>query len=506
MFLVDDHLRRAAERTPDQVALVGAGRAEQRRLTYAELDGLVERAAGALTEAGARRGDRVVIVADNGVDPVVAAYGAMRAGACFSLLHPATKPKKVGEIVARCEPTVLVLGGKQVAAEAEILAAAEGITPPRVLHLGGSFDEALAAAPARFRQPWRIDLDLCAIFWTSGSTGIPKGVMLAHQNMKSTSVTVSNYLGNVASDVVLTALPLSFGYGWFQLTAAFRVGARVVLERGFTMAFPLVDAIRREQATGIPGVPTLFALLLSLREIDPAMLASLRYWTVAGAAMAPAHVKRMREIAPQARPFVMYGLTECTRVTYLPPEDLDKKPMSVGLGMPNQDCWVEAEDGRRAAPGEVGELIVRGANVMRGYWRDPEGTEKALRPGRFPGEVELRSGDLFKTDEDGYLYFVARKDDIIKSGGQKVSPREIEAALLEHPGIAECAVIPTDDALLGQVAKAFVVARPGMTLEIGDIRKHLMRLLEDYMVPKHYAVVDALPRSENGKIVKKDLR
>ena len=504
MFLVDRYLTRAAERTPDRVALVAPGTGpERRRVSYAELEGLVERAAGAFSMLGLGRGERLVAVGENSLELVVAAFGAMRAGGCFSLLHPATKARKIGEIVARCTPRVLVLGGKQATLEPEIRAAAPGCDP-HTLVLGASFEEALEGA-ARAPHPNRIDLDLAAIFWTSGSTGVPKGVMLAHQNMKSTTVSVATYLENRADDVILSALPLSFGYGWFQVTASIRVGACIAVERGFQMAYPLIEAIARERATGLPGVPTLFSLLLSLRELDPAMLESLRYWTVAGAAMAPAQVRRMREVAPRARPFVMYGLTECTRVTYLPPDDVERKPLSCGLGMPNQDAWVEREDGTRADPGEVGELIVRGANVMRGYWQDPEATARTLRPGRVPGEVELLSGDLFKTDDEGYLYFVARKDDVIKSGGQKVSPREIEAALLEHPGIAECAVIPIDDAMLGQAPKAFCVPRPGVTLDEKEVKRHLQKLLEDYMIPRQWAFPESLPKSDNGKILKREL-
>ncbi len=505
MFLVDRYLTRAAERSPDRVALSvpGAG-AERRHVRYAELEGLVERAADAFSALGLRRGDRLLAASDNSLELVVSAFGAMRAGGCFSLLHPATKGRKIGEIVARCTPKVLVLGDRQAALEPEIRGAAHG-ADPRTLVLGASFEEALAgASPAP--RPSRIDLDLAAIFWTSGSTGVPKGVMLAHQNMKSTTVSIATYLENRADDVILSALPLSFGYGWFQVTASMRMGACVALERGFQMAYPLIEAIARERATGLPGVPTLFSLLLSLRELDTTMLESLRYWTVAGAAMAPAQVRRMREVAPKAQPFVMYGLTECTRVTYLPPGDLEDRPLSCGLGMPNQDAWVEREDGAPAAPGEVGELIIRGANVMRGYWQDPEGTARALRPGRVPGEVELRSGDLFKADGEGYLYFVARKDDVIKSGGQKVSPREIEAALLEHPGIAECAVIPVEDAMLGQAAKAFLVPKADATLDEKEVKRHLQKLLEDYMIPKQWAIVESLPKSENGKILKRELK
>jgi acyl-CoA synthetase (AMP-forming)/AMP-acid ligase II len=261
----------------------------------------------------------------------------------------------------------------------------------------------------------------------------------------------------------------------------------------------------QEQATGFPGVPTIFAILLSLKDLSAFALPSLRYFSNTAAALPPDHIRRLRAAFPRATVYSMYGLTECTRVTYLPPEELDRRPGSVGKGMPNEEVWVETEDGRVAAPGEVGELVIRGSNVMRGYWENPEATARCLKPGRLPGEVVLRSGDLFKTDADGFLYFVGRRDDIIKTRGEKVSPREVENVLHAHEGVREAAGIGVPHPVLGQAVKAFVVLRDGADATPSAILAWCRQRLEDYMVPKEVVVLDNLPKTPTGKVRQKEL-
>jgi acyl-CoA synthetase (AMP-forming)/AMP-acid ligase II len=252
-------------------------------------------------------------------------------------------------------------------------------------------------------------------------------------------------------------------------------------------------------------VPTLFALLLRYPDLLRGRLAGLRYITNTAAALPVAHIQALRAAFPQARLFSMYGLTECKRVSYLPPEQLDQRPSSVGIAIPNTEVYVVDEAGCCLLPGEVGELVVRGAHVTRGYWRAPELTAQRFRPGAIAGETVLYTGDLFRMDADGFLYFVGRKDDVIKSRGEKVSPREVENSVCHLDGVAEAAVVGIPDELLGQAILLVVAPRAGSELTEREVRAHCMRTLEDFMLPKYVQIVSELPRTANGKVDKQRL-
>jgi acyl-CoA synthetase (AMP-forming)/AMP-acid ligase II len=234
-------------------------------------------------------------------------------------------------------------------------------------------------------------------------------------------------------------------------------------------------------------------------------LPALRTITNTAAALSDAHIREIRSLFPQARLFSMYGLTECKRVTYLPPEQLDIRPTSVGRGMPNEEVWLVDEAGRRLPDGSTGELVIRGTNVMRGYWEKREETTNRLRPGPIPGELVLYSGDIFRSDTEGYLYFVARTDDIIKSRGEKVSPREVENVLYGMPGVLEAAVVGVPDPVLGEAVKAFVALKDGVVHTERDVIRYCLSKLESFMAPKQVVFVDALPKTDTGKIKKTGL-
>jgi acyl-CoA synthetase (AMP-forming)/AMP-acid ligase II len=257
-----------------------------------------------------------------------------------------------------------------------------------------------------------------------------------------------------------------------------------------------------EKVTGFPGVPTIFAILLGLKDLGTFDFSSLRYITNTAAALPPAHIAKLRKIFPQVRLYSMYGLTECKRVSYLPPDEIDRCPDSVGRAMPNEEVWIVDEQGNRLGPRVVGELVVRGSNVMLGYWGLPEETARVLKPGKYPGERILYTGDLFTMDEEGYLYFVGRKDDMIKSRGERISPREIEQCLCAMDGVAEAAVIGVPDEILGQAIKAVISVRDGCPLKEQDVLRHCAENLEDFMVPKSIQFVKDLPKHPNGKIDK----
>jgi long-chain acyl-CoA synthetase len=516
-MLVQGFLERSAARYPDKVALVCG----ERRLTYGEMDAMANRLAGALGRAGVCRGDRVVITLPNSPEAVVSLFAALKADAAFVMVNPTTKADKLRYIVANCRPSALIAEAGQAAAVGRAVAGApsvrylvvagEGRVEPMERVDGGaiateSWREALSAGEAQ-RPPQRnIDLDLAALIYTSGSTGRPKGVMATHLNMVSAATSITTYLENVPEDVVINVLPLSFDYGLYQVLMAAQVGATLVLERGITYPQMLVDRMAQEGVTGLPGVPTLFALLLQLSGLERCELPRLRYITNTGAALPVEHIHRLRVAFPRARLYSMYGLTECKRVSYLPPEELDRRPQSVGIAIPNTEVWIEDPGGERLGPGQVGELVVRGAHVTRGYWENPEETIRTFGPGLLPGETVLHTGDLFTTDEDGYLYFIARQDDIIKTRGEKVSPREVENVLYALPDTAEAAVIGVPDPVLGEAIAAFIVPLNGRTLTEQEVIRHCRNHLEDHMVPARVEFRAALPRTESGKIHKALLR
>jgi len=351
-----------------------------------------------------------------------------------------------------------------------------------------------------------IDVDLASIIYTSGSTGDPKGVMLTHLNMISAATSIITYLENVPEDVVINVLPLSFDYGLYQVLMTFKFGGTLVLEKSFVFPYEIVKRMAEEKVTGFPGVPTVFAILLQMKDLKKYDLRSLRYITNTAAALPVTHIRQIRETFPQARLYSMYGLTECKRVSYLPPEELDRRPDSVGRGMPNEEVWLVDDRGNRLGPGATGELTVRGSNIMKGYWGDPEATDRVLRPGPLPGEKVLRTGDLFRMDEEGFLYFVGRRDDMIKTRGERVSPKEVENALYAAAGVAEAAVLPVPDDLLGSAIKAYIVPKEGASLTDRQLLLHCKKMLEEFAIPKYFEFRDTLPKNASGKIDKLSLK
>jgi long-chain acyl-CoA synthetase len=506
-MLLHDFFENTAARLPHKIGLVCG----DQRLSYGELATRAERLAALLQQRGVQRGDRVALYLDNGVEMVVGVWAALKAGAVFMPVNPLTKDDKLGYLLNDARVSALVTQSSLLShARAALrqnqtvhscVLVGEGADPADARFL--PYDDGDGSRP--FALPPLIDQDLAAIIYTSGSTGSPKGVMLSHLNMVSAGTSVSTYLGLREDDIVICALPLAFDYGLYQLIMSFKLGATLVLERGFTFPVKVLEVMVDERVTVFPGVPTMFSLLMNLRTLPDFDLSALRMITNTAAALSEEHIRRLRALFPQATLFSMYGLTECKRVTYLPPDQLDIRPTSVGRGMPNEEVWLVDGEGRRLPNGSTGELVIRGSNVMRGYWEKPQETAKRLKPGPLPGEMVLYSGDLFRTDDEGWLYFVARKDDIIKSRGEKVSPREVENVLYGIEGVFEAAVVGVPDELLGQAVKAFVVLKPEAKLTDRAIIKHCLGHLESFMAPKYVEFVDELPKTDTGKIKKTGL-
>ncbi len=511
MLLVQDFLQESAQRTPDKVALICDGQ----RLTYAQVDAMADRLANALRDHGVQRGDRVVIFLPNSVEAAVSIFAVLKAGAVFVVINATTKPQKLAYILNNSRATALITWDRRADVAAQMKAQVPSL---KFAVLTGkkageraalredflAFDEIQAHYPATRPPRLCIDQDLACLIYTSGSTGEPKGVMSAHSNVVAAASSIIQYLQNVPEDIIINVLPLSFDYGLYQLLMAFKFGGTLVLERSFAYPAQILRRMEEERVTGFPGVPTIFAILLQM-DLSPYDLSSLRYMTNTAAALPPSHIQQLREKFPWVTLYSMYGLTECKRVSYLPPEELDRRPASVGIPIPNSEVWIVDEEGNRLGPRQIGELVVRGAHVMRGYWEAPEATAERYRPGPLPGERVLYTGDLFWMDEDGFLYFVGRKDDIIKSRGEKVAPKEIENVLYEIPGVVEAAVIGVPDPILGEAIKAFVVL-DGVTLTERDILRHCRARLEDFMVPQYVEIRDSLPKTASGKIKKTALR
>lgn len=535
-MLVHEFLERSAERFPDKTSLV----AGSQRLTYRDINERANKLAHALRAAGVTYGDRVVVILDNSPEAVVSIFGISKADAVFSVVNPTIKEDKLAYILNNCRATALITHETKwqtvgvAAAKAEHIRAvflvakdtaskgheAEERKGDPVAETSQSkrdrasklryrlvpWHEALNAQPASAPPRRAIDIDLAALIYTSGTTGNPKGVMMTHQNVVAASTSITTYLENTDRDIILSVLPLSFDYGLYQIIMSAQFGGTVVLEKAFLYPYAVINMLQKERITGFPLVPTISAILIQMKEIKNERFEHLRYITNTAAALPPSHIRGLRELFPTAAIFSMYGLTECKRVSFLPPGELDRRPTSVGKGMPNEHVYLVDENDRVITePDVVGELVVRGANVMKGYWELPEATDRMLRPGPYPWEKVLYTGDLFKMDEEGFLYFVSRKDDIIKSRGEKVSPKEIENVLYELDGIVEAAVVGVPDEVLGESIKAYVVLKEGSTLSPNDILAHCAKHLEDFMIPQHVELRTSLPKTSTGKITKKGL-
>jgi acyl-CoA synthetase (AMP-forming)/AMP-acid ligase II len=470
----------------------------------------LQRAAGGLStslvDSGLELGDRVVVYLPNSVETVVSIFGVSAAGGCLVVLDPSTPAKRLEHLVEHSGAQTLIAPVERAEIARRTIAASSG--RPNLLLVGDesgserarSFAAAAEATPS---PPRPVSADQrAAIIYTSGSTGEPKGVTLSHGNIDAVTASVRSYLGHKPSDVLLSTLQLAFGYGLLQLLVSVLSGSRLVLRQGFGFAYDIVNTISEEEVTGFAGVPTTFAMLLRLADVGD-KLTSLRYVTNAAAAMPTSFIPRLQQMIPQAEIFLMHGQTECLRTSYLPPSEIGNRPTSVGRGMPNVELWLEDEQGNRPAPGEVGEMMVRGPGVMVGYWNDPVETAKVIRVDPRTGDRVLRTRDLFRTDEDGYFYFVARTDDIIKSRGQKVSPHEIEQLLFAHDAVLEARVIGVPDPVLGEAICAEIVKVDGAELGDLDVKRYLRTRLEDYKLPQIVRFVDALAKSTSGKILRR---
>ncbi len=516
-FLVHHLLRTSARRTPDKEALVHG----KQRLTFQEVATRTAGLAQGLRQGGLERGDRIGVYLEASVPQVLAIFGVSEAGGVFVPINSMLFPEQVAHIAKDCRMKGLITTPTKLVALAAVLKEIPSLKFIVVTTGGKASEVSLPlyqleelcglARPTDWRES-SIGKDLAAILYTSGSTGKPKGVMLSHANVISGSTIVSNYLGITDAERILAILPFSFDAGLNQLMTAFQQGGTIVL-LNFVFAREVVQVLLKERITGLAGVPTLWSLLAqSNSTLQKQPLPDLRYITNTGGAMPQAVLAALRQALPSAKIFLMYGLTEAFRSTYLPPEELDRRPTSIGKAIPDTEILVLNERGQLCKPGEVGELVHRGPTVSMGYWGRPEDTDRVLR--RNPllpqemgnSEKVCYSGDLVKMDEDAFLYYVGRRDTMIKSSGYRISSTEVEEALFQSGKLQLAAVIGIPDEVLGQSIKAYVVPRNGEQLDRESLIAYCAEKLPRYMVPKTIEIVDALPKTSSGKVDYPSLR
>ncbi|MBK6295596.1 MAG: acyl-CoA ligase (AMP-forming), exosortase A system-associated [Rhodoferax sp.] len=529
-ILLSELIACAAARAPSARALTSG----QESMTYGELDTGVRQFAAALMAQGIQRGERVAIYLDKRFETVVASFGAPAAGAVFVPVNPLLKAEQVAFILQDCNVRVLVTSPERLSLlsgvlvdcpDLRLVVTTGAVTPelgepawPKAL-VHASWPQFMDRAPCAGHRV--IDVDMAAILYTSGSTGKPKGVVLSHRNMVAGAKSVASYLDNQAHDTLLAALPLSFDAGFSQLTTAFHSGARVVL-LNYLMPRDVLKALEREQVTGLTAVPPLYIQLAQL-DWPAAIDQNLRYFANTGGRMPRETLGLLRQRVPSAKPFLMYGLTEAFRSTYLPPDEVDRRPDSIGKAIPNAEILVLRDDGTPCASGEIGELVHRGALVGMGYWNDADKTAERYKllaanaPGREPGlqlpEYAVFSGDNVRIDGEGFLYFVGRRDEMIKSSGYRVSPTEVEEVLYGTGLVGECVAFGVEHPVIGQAIQVIATppgaaAAPVAGVESGlDVQALLAQCrahMPAYMVPADVAVVPGpLPRNPNGKIDRK---
>jgi len=500
---------------PDKEALVD----QRRRMTYSALAGQLDAMQNALLAAGLERRERVAVYLDKRIETVVAMFGTAAAGGTFVPVNPLLKTVQVGHILWDCNVRFLITSAERLKLLAPALGACLDLHT--VVYTGHAEEmpllpgirlvhwEEFIAQRARHIAHRCIDTDMTAILYTSGSTGKPKGVVLSHRNLLAGAQSVAQYLENTQDDRILALLPLSFDYGLSQLTTAFLCGATVVL-MNYLLPRDVVRIVRDEGITGLAAVPPLWMQLAQQEWPRPC---TLRYLTNSGGAMPLSVLETLRSALPEARVFLMYGLTEAFRSTYLPPEQLDRRPDSIGRAIPNAEVMVVRPDGSLCNINEPGELVHRGSLVSLGYWNDPDKTAERFRPA--PGaenglpfaELAVWSGDTVRMDEEGYLYFVGRRDDMIKVSGYRISPTEIEEALYASGAAAEAAAFGVPHPTLGQAVVAVVTLAQDRDDTPEQILRECRRLLPSYMEPKHIELRrTALPRNPNGKIDRKALQ
>lgn len=507
-MLVHSFLECTSLRFPDKPAVWY----QDEWMTYGQIERQANRVANFLVEQGLQRGERVTLLMENSFTFITAYFGIMKAGGVVVGLNTEITSEDLEYLVQNSEARFLFLNKERLRLYEPIREKLTGLHS--VVVSGGlpenadtgfvEFESIAAEYPAELdaavAKNRTIDIDLAEIVYTSGSTGVPKGVLLSHLNLSSNMESIAEYLHLSPNDRIMVILPFTYIYGKSLLLTHVLVGGSLVIDNRFVYPNKVLETMQRTEATGFAGVPSTFSILLNRSSLRDYSFPQLRYVTQAGGHMAPALQKDALEAFYPAQLYIMYGATEAApRLSYLEPTMLLRKMGSIGTPVPNVDLFVSDENGRPVPLGEEGEIVARGSNIMQGYWKDPQGTAEVLKHGLY------FTGDLGKQDEDGYLYVVGRKKNIIKVKGFRVSAKEIEERILEMEDVIETAVVGVPDEVLGEAVKAYIVARDGATLSQQDVLAYLKPHLSSYKLPKFVEFRESLPKNKSGKIMKTEL-
>lgn len=484
--------------------------------SFGTLKESAENFAGYLIKSGIRKGDRVAVYMDNSWQSVVSIYGITLSGAVFLVINPQTKADKLKYILNDCDAKILVSENKLKRQFCLALEETENIgqiiidgdidSIKKLRHYKvANFDDCIRETQD-VKFPNIIPNDLAALIYTSGSTGFPKGVMMTHQSMVFTSWSLVEYLRLSEEDRIMLLLPLAFDYGLYQLIMAITIGGTLIVEKSFIFPATIYKNIEKYKPTVFPGVPTIYAMMIAANRENNLHFDCIEKVTSTAALLPAEFIPDLKRIFPNALIFKMYGLTECKRVCYLEPELIDQKPGSVGKAIPGTEVFLLSSEGTPVATGEPGILYIRGPHVMLGYLNKKELSDEMLKDGKLPGEKILCSNDWFKMDDEGFLYFLGRNDDIIKTRGEKVSPVEVENIIYKINGVKEAAVLGIPDVILGEAIKVFVTTHDAIELSEKEIQRECMTHLESFMVPQKVVFLTEMPKSSNGKIDKKELK
>jgi acyl-CoA synthetase (AMP-forming)/AMP-acid ligase II len=512
--LLGEALLFSAGNQPQKTAIISKGN----EYSYLALKEGADKLARYLVRSGINKGDRVAISMENSWQTILSIYAVTLSGGVFLVINPQTKADKLQYILTDSGAKVFISSS---ILRHELASALQGVQCVHAVLLSGdekqlvvagstfelvNFEKILAGNIEQISLPKIIPNDLAALIYTSGSTGFPKGVMMTHQSMVFTSWSLIEYLRLTEEDRIMLLLPLAFDYGLYQLLMAITVGGTLIVEQSFIFTASIYRNIEKYKPTVFPGVPTIYAMMIASAKETPLAFECIQKVTNTAAALPAEFIPDLKKIFPHALIFKMYGLTECKRVCYLEPELVDLKPTSVGKAIPGTEVFLLSTEGKPVAPGESGILHIRGPHVMLGYWKKEELSNEMLRSGSLPGERILCSNDLFKMDEEGFLYFQGRTDDIIKTRGEKVSPIEIENVIYKIDGVKEVAVIGIPDLIMGESIVAHITSHDHVELNEKEIQKECMSKLEVFMVPQKVIFLTEMPKSPNGKIDKKELK
>lgn len=511
--LLQHYLINSATKYHDKTAIIF----DNQKYSYNYINQASDNLASFLHRHGITRGDRVIVKLGNHIDTIIAFWAILKSDAIVSIIDPTIKEDKLIYILNNSSAKAFIIASitnelltllQQSCHNLSLVLTQQPMPTGRIQSL--KTYELLAASlnnsDCLAVKSSNLSQDIAAIIYTSGSTGTPKGVTLTHRNMLAASHSINTYLENRDNDVIACISPISFDYGLYQIIMAFAVGATVVLEQDLIWPHLFIKNLIINQVTAIPFVPSMISLLDNYYRFRNHNLNKVRYVTNTGAALLVNHISALKRMFPKAKIYSMYGLTECKRCTYLPPADIDRKPNSIGIAIPNTELWLVDENDQKLGPGSVGQLVVRGETVMKGYWNDPIETAKKIKDGPIPFEKVLYTGDYAELDDDGYLYYRGRIDETIKSRGIKIIPKEIEDVISSHPAVKEVVVFGIEHEYYDQEICALVTIQSPSNTSPHDIRSHCKQRLEKPKVPTQIKILENLPKNANGKIDKQFLR